>query len=133
MLLLLSNLFTGNDARARLVVKAVEDKVTDPGRMRALRFCVSVAHALFMAEFFRRAGLNAIALSGDTPGDQRKSALNALRTGELQVIFSVDLFNEGLTFRTSTPYCSAPNFERHRFLAATRTRCAVAKGKPSFV
>ncbi|WP_431948400.1 DEAD/DEAH box helicase family protein, partial [Actinacidiphila sp. bgisy167] len=32
----LDNLFTGNDARARLVVQAVHDKVTDPGSMRAL-------------------------------------------------------------------------------------------------
>lgn len=92
----LSNLFTGNDARARLVVKAVQDKVTDPGAMRALGFCVSVAHAQFMADFFRRAGLNAVALSGDTPKPERKAALEELRAGTLQVIFSVDLFNEGL-------------------------------------
>ncbi|MER7723173.1 DUF3427 domain-containing protein [Streptomyces sp. NPDC096323] len=92
----LSNLFTGNDARARLVVKAVQDKVADPGTMRALGFCVSVAHAQFMAEFFRRAGLNAVALSGDTPKPERKAALEELRAGTLQVIFSVDLFNEGL-------------------------------------
>lgn len=92
----LSSLFTGNDARARLVVQAVRDKITDPGSMRALGFCVSVAHADFMADFFRRAGLNAVAVSGETPRNQRKAALDALRDGELQVIFSVDLFNEGL-------------------------------------
>ncbi|MDJ0344954.1 DUF3427 domain-containing protein [Streptomyces sp. H10-C2] len=92
----LSNLFTGNDARARLVVKAVKDKVTDPGSMKALGFCVSVAHAHFMADFFRRAGLNAKALSGESPKDERKTALDELKAGNLQVIFSVDLFNEGL-------------------------------------
>ncbi|MFF5708131.1 DUF3427 domain-containing protein [Streptomyces sp. NPDC012756] len=92
----LSDLFTGNDARARLVVQAVRDKVTDPAAMRALGFCVSVAHATFMAEFFRRAGLKAIALSGESRQEDRKSALAALRAGEIQVIFSVDLFNEGL-------------------------------------
>ncbi|MFI2317879.1 helicase [Streptomyces sp. CB00072] len=92
----LSNLFTGNDARARLVVQAVKDKVADPGSMKALGFCVSVAHARFMADFFRRAGLNAVALSGDTARHERKAALDDLRTGNLQVIFSVDLFNEGL-------------------------------------
>ncbi|MDQ0796189.1 DUF3427 domain-containing protein [Streptomyces sp. B1I3] len=92
----LSNLFTGNDARARLVVQAVMDKITDPGSMRALGFCVSVAHAHFMADFFRRAGLHALALSGETPRHERKVALESLRTGALQVIFSVDLFNEGL-------------------------------------
>lgn len=92
----LSNLVTGNDARARLIVQAVMDKVTDPGSMRALGFCVSVQHAHFMADYFRRAGLNAIALSGETPHDDRRTALDALRSGDLQVIFSVDLFNEGL-------------------------------------
>ncbi|MFE7521905.1 DEAD/DEAH box helicase [Streptomyces halstedii] len=92
----LSNLFTGNDARARLVVQAVMDKVTDPNSMRALGFCVSVAHAHFMADFFRRAGVNALALSGETPRHERKAALDGLRSGTLQVIFSVDLFNEGL-------------------------------------
>lgn len=92
----LSNLFTGNDARARLVVQAVMDKVTDPGSMRALGFCVSVAHARFMADFFCRAGLKAVALSGESPQDERKGALAALSSGEIQVIFSVDLFNEGL-------------------------------------
>ncbi len=92
----LSNLFTGNEARARLVAQAVKDKVTDPGSMKALGFCVSVAHAHFMADFFRRAGLNAVALSGDTSRQERKAALDDLRTGHLQVIFSVDLFNEGL-------------------------------------
>ncbi|MFD9600644.1 DUF3427 domain-containing protein [Streptomyces sp. NPDC059970] len=92
----LSNLFTGNDARARLVVQAVKDKVADPGSMRALGFCVSVAHAVFMADFFRRAGLHAVALSGETPRHERKDALDQLKAGTLQVIFSVDLFNEGL-------------------------------------
>ncbi|MFJ1615450.1 DUF3427 domain-containing protein [Streptomyces sp. NPDC088249] len=92
----LSNLFTGNDARARLVVQAVKDKIADPGSMRALGFCVSVAHAVFMADVFRRAGLNAVALSGETARHERKSALDQLKAGTLQVIFSVDLFNEGL-------------------------------------
>lgn len=92
----LSSLFTGNDARARLVVKAVRDKVLDPGSMRALGFCVSVAHAQFMAHFFQQAGLNTAWLSGESPDKERKAALGRLRSGDLQVIFSVDLFNEGL-------------------------------------
>ncbi|MCX5200962.1 DUF3427 domain-containing protein [Streptomyces sp. NBC_00237] len=92
----LSNVFTGNDARARLVIKAVQDKVLDPGSMRALGFCVSVAHAHFMADAFRRAGLGAAALSGENTRTERQQALADLRNGKLHVIFSVDLFNEGL-------------------------------------
>ncbi|WP_431987303.1 DUF3427 domain-containing protein [Streptomyces griseoflavus] len=92
----LSNVVTGNTIRAALVIKALEEKVADPSRMRALGFCVSVAHAHFMAESFRSAGFEAVAVSGDTPADQRRQALAQLRSGELQVVFSVDLFNEGV-------------------------------------
>ncbi|TPQ18422.1 DUF3427 domain-containing protein [Streptomyces sporangiiformans] len=92
----LSNLLTGNDAWARLIVKAVNEKVVEPGAMRALGFCVSVAHAHFMARYFRAAGLKALALSGETRAEERRQALADLKSGALQVIFSVDLFNEGL-------------------------------------
>ncbi|MET9363175.1 DUF3427 domain-containing protein [Streptomyces sp. NPDC006632] len=92
----LSHALTDNAARARLVIKAVQDKVADPTTMRALGFCVSVAHAHFMAEHFQRAGLNAVALSGETPTGERKQALADLKAEKIQVIFSVDLFNEGL-------------------------------------
>ncbi|MFG3547998.1 DUF3427 domain-containing protein [Streptomyces sp. NPDC047725] len=92
----LGNVFTGNDARARIVVKQIEDKVSDPGSMRALGFCVTKAHAHYMAEFFRKANFQAVALDSDSPADVRAQALTDLREGKLQVIFSVDLFNEGL-------------------------------------
>ncbi|MEU1461093.1 DUF3427 domain-containing protein [Streptomyces sp. NPDC005727] len=92
----LGNLYTGNHARARIVVKQIRDKVSNPGAMRALGFCVTKAHAHFMADFFRQAGFQAIALDSDSPGEVRARALSELREGKLQVIFSVDLFNEGL-------------------------------------
>ncbi|MEU6808303.1 DUF3427 domain-containing protein [Streptomyces sp. NPDC046831] len=92
----LDSLYTGNEARARIVLKQIRDKVSSPESMRALGFCVSKAHAHFMADFFRRAGLKAKALDSDSPADVRTQALSDLRAGTLQVIFSVDLFNEGL-------------------------------------
>ncbi|MFI1290212.1 DUF3427 domain-containing protein [Streptomyces sp. NPDC020792] len=92
----LGNLYTGNHARARIVVKQIRDKVSNPGAMRALGFCVTKAHARFMADFFREAGFKAVALDSDSPDDIRAQALSELRGGNLQVIFSVDLFNEGL-------------------------------------
>ncbi|MFI1070848.1 DUF3427 domain-containing protein [Streptomyces puniciscabiei] len=92
----LGNVYTGNHARARIVVKQIRDKVSHPGAMRALGFCVTKAHARFMADFFREAGFQAVALDSDSPADVRCQALSDLRDGKLQVIFSVDLFNEGL-------------------------------------
>lgn len=92
----LSTLYTGNDARASKVLAAVQDKITDPTRMRALGFCVSVDHARFMAKVFNDAGLPALALSGESHPIERRQGLKQLRDGELTCIFAVDLFNEGL-------------------------------------
>src|SRR3546814_2115206 len=64
--------------------------------MRARGFCVSVAHARCMADHFNAKGLPAVAVSADTPRDERRHALQALAAGEIRVVFSVDLFNEGI-------------------------------------
>ena len=92
----LSRLYTGNDARAAVVVKEVRDKISAPHQMRALGFCVSIDHAHFMADTFNRAGIAAIALSGQTPSDERAQALTDLRAGVLNVVFAADLLNEGV-------------------------------------
>lgn len=92
----LDKIFTGNDARAGKVLTAVQDKVTDPSIMRALGFCVSVDHAHYMANVFNKAGLPALALSGDSNGDERREGLEKLRRGDIACLFAVDLFNEGL-------------------------------------
>lgn len=92
----LNTLYTGNDARAAKVLQALRDKVTEPGRMKALGFCVSVEHAHYMAEVFRRAGLPSLALTGASGSDERQEGLAKLRRGDIVCLFAVDLFNEGL-------------------------------------
>ena len=63
---------------------------------RTIVFCSSVRQAIYMSEFYRKNGVRAIALHGGSPPDQRKAARARLDTGELEVIFTVDLFNEGV-------------------------------------
>lgn len=64
-------------------------------QQRTLAFCVSTRHADYMAEHFNRAGVSAAAVyAGSTLG--RAQALEKLQDGSLQVVFSVDLFNEGV-------------------------------------
>ncbi|MCV7257018.1 DUF3427 domain-containing protein [Mycobacterium shimoidei] len=92
----LSNLYTGNDARTRVVLKELRDKVADVAAMRALGFCVSIEHARYMADRFNAAGVRARAVSADTPAAERQAALKALRDREINILFAVDLFNEGL-------------------------------------
>ncbi len=92
----LSNLYTGNDARTRIVLKELRDKVFDVAAMRALGFCVSIEHARYMADRFVAAGVPARAVSAETLPAERQTALKALRDKEINVLFAVDLFNEGL-------------------------------------
>ena len=92
----LERLFTADDARVRIVLRALRDKVTDVSAIRALGFCVSVKHAEFMAARFSAAGIPSLAVSGTTSREERARALAALRDGSVNVLFAVDLFNEGL-------------------------------------
>lgn len=92
----LQTLYTGNDARANLVIQEVWDKHRAAGAMRALGFCVSVDHARYMARRFTAAGLPSEALSASSTTDERRAAIAALRQGQLRALFTVDLFNEGV-------------------------------------
>lgn len=91
----LSRVYTGNHARAAKILQAVRDKV-DVHRMRALGFCVSVAHAEYMAATFARSGIPAAAVTSRTDPDERPALIDRFRRGELRVLFTVDLFNEGV-------------------------------------
>lgn len=92
----LSNLLTANDVWARRVLSQVHEHVGDIGSIRALGFCVSVDHARFMAKVFSNHGVAATAVWGDSPDDERRDALKALAEKRINVLFSVDLFNEGI-------------------------------------
>ena len=92
----LSQVYTGNQARASVVLQQLRQKVIDPAAMRALGFCVSVAHARFMAQTFNAAGIPALAVSGDTPTADRQRALEDLKSRRVNILFAADLFNEGL-------------------------------------
>src|SRR5690606_24866007 len=64
-------------------------------QIRTLAFCVSRAHADFMARYFQKNNIRAVAVHGDSEMS-RGEALELLESGDLDVIFSVDLFNEGV-------------------------------------
>lgn len=92
----LTNVYTADDAWARLVLEQLSQRVDDLGAMRALGFCVSIEHARFMARVFTELGVASTAVWGDSPENERREALQQLRDGEINVLFSVDLFNEGI-------------------------------------
>ncbi|MFI6825200.1 DUF3427 domain-containing protein [Micromonospora sp. NPDC050187] len=91
----LEGVYTGNDARARLVLRAVRDAV-DVDRMRALGFCVSIGHAEFMADWFTRHGVPSAAVTSGVGREAQHGLIRDFRAGTLRVLFTVDLFNEGV-------------------------------------
>ncbi|MGC4809061.1 DUF3427 domain-containing protein [Micromonospora sp. DT228] len=91
----LTVLYTADHARARTVLRAVREKV-DVGRMRALGFCVSIGHAEFMADWFRQHGVEAAAVTSGVDRATQKGLLREFKAGKLRVLFTVDLFNEGV-------------------------------------
>jgi superfamily II DNA or RNA helicase len=92
----LTNVYTGDDLWVGKVLAAVREKVGNPQAMRALGFGVSIAHCEFLADRFNRAGIAARAVSANSATSERDDALRALASGEVQILFSVDLFNEGI-------------------------------------
>lgn len=81
--------------RAELILKHYKKYKSS----RALGFCTSKAHAEFMAKYFNENGIEACAVYSGTEGkynEERGIALKKLRNKDIKVIFSVDMFNEGL-------------------------------------
>ncbi|OIJ95017.1 DUF3427 domain-containing protein [Streptomyces colonosanans] len=126
----LKAVLTGNDARARLIVNAIRDTVPDVKAMRAVGFCVSVAHAEFMAQFFRSAGFHAMALTSANPATEREAALSSLRNGDLQVIFSVEMLSHGFSIpEVDTLLLLRPTSSGMRFLQQLGVGLAHSPGK----
>ncbi len=88
----LDALYMGNQRRADLIAERYAHLCGG----KALGFCVSVDHAEFMARTFSKAGIPAIAVHGGTPEEERRSAPRRLRDGEVRVLFTCDLYNEGV-------------------------------------
>ena len=96
----LSNLYTLSgmvaERRADLVVNSILKYVTDIDDVKGLGFCVSIAHAQFMARYFNTHGIPSMALTGDSPDEERNAAKQRLVSGELRFLFVVDIYNEGV-------------------------------------
>jgi len=96
----LSNLYTmtgiAAQKRAGMIINSILKYVTELNEVKGLGFCVSVDHALFMAEFFNQHGITAMCLTGTSLDNERSDAKRRLVSGEVRFIFVVDIYNEGV-------------------------------------
>lgn len=84
-----------NLQRVGLIVNRLQYYLADERKCRALGFCATKKHAQFMAEEFRRVGLKAAYLTSDNDAE-RLSLNKQLAKGEINYLFVVDIFNEGV-------------------------------------
>ena len=65
----------------------------------AIGFCSSRNHAEFMAEHFTKNNIPSAAVYSGEPGEythERQTAIAKLKNNELKILFTVDMFNEGV-------------------------------------
>ncbi|WP_347861927.1 DEAD/DEAH box helicase [Salimicrobium sp. PL1-032A] len=70
----------------------------DGERRKGLGFCASREHARYMAEEFRKRGIQSLSLDGDNTGVERQEAIRRLEAEDdaVEFLFTVDIFNEGV-------------------------------------
>ena len=91
----LNETYIGNVRRYDLIYKYYQKY---PSK-RALGFCCSRQHAEEMAKEFCKRGVEAVAVYSNADGEfseDREKAVEKLKKQEIKVIFSVDMFNEGV-------------------------------------
>ncbi len=92
----LNRLVATNAARAQWVLGQLERHVADVHQIRALGFCVSVEHATFMARYANEHGVPAVVLTAESRKEERNKVQRLLENREITIIFTVDLYNEGV-------------------------------------
>lgn len=92
----LENVYTNNTIRSNQIVNSLYKYVTDIDDVKGLGFCVSVEHAIYMANFFNQKNIPSVALHGNSDKDTRSKAKKDLQQGNIKFIFVVDLYNEGV-------------------------------------
>lgn len=93
----LSKLLEINE-RVEFIIEKMNFYGFDGDKRKAVGFCASVEHAEYMAREFNERGIKSVALTGSDSISKRQSEITKLEddNDELEVIFTVDLFNEGI-------------------------------------
>ncbi|MGO3181600.1 MAG: DUF3427 domain-containing protein [Aequorivita sp.] len=91
----LTKLYLANDRRVGEVINNANKYLRDINDVRALGFCVTIEHAKYMAEKFTLANLKAHYLTSEN-SREREEIRRKLRNKEINYLFVVDIFNEGV-------------------------------------
>jgi superfamily II DNA or RNA helicase len=91
----LTSLYTKNNVRVGQIISNLDKYTNDLNDVRAIGFCVTVEHAIFMTEKFNLSGLKAECLTSKN-SNERDRIRAQFRKKEFNYLFVVDIFNEGV-------------------------------------
>ena len=91
----LSRIYTYNDNRTAVILRSLKQYLTNIRDVRALCFCVDQQHAKYMASKFTLCGLKADVLTSEN-AQMRAPLYRRLKNKEINYLFVVDMFNEGV-------------------------------------
>ncbi|MFK2825330.1 DEAD/DEAH box helicase family protein [Bacillus sp. B190/17] len=78
------------------MAKKIETAWKEHRQTRTIGFCSSIKQAVFLSSYFNSKGWKTAAMHSQMKGYSREEAIQALDSGKLDIIFTVDLFNEGV-------------------------------------
>lgn len=100
---------TRDDEAARVIA----DVFNRESRRGVIVFCASVEHAVFFAATLKLYGMRSAAITGDLDARTRDKTMAAFRKGALDVVTTVDIFNEGV---------DVPDVDMLAFMRVTHSR-----------
>jgi superfamily II DNA or RNA helicase len=91
----LTSVYTRNDVRVGEIISNLHKYTNDINDVRAIGFCVTIEHAVFMADKFNLASIKACSLTSRNSNDRDKIR-EQFKKKEINYLFVVDIFNEGV-------------------------------------
>ncbi|MGK2905851.1 MAG: DEAD/DEAH box helicase family protein, partial [Desulfuromonadales bacterium] len=96
----LENVYVLDSARAKqrvdAIIAALHRYEPELSALKGLGFCVSIKHALFMAEQFTQRGIPSAAIVSGVENGRCSDLLDDLKSGRLTFLFTVDKLSEGV-------------------------------------
>lgn len=85
-----------HESRLRVIMNSMDRYLSSISDMKAIGFCVSVKHAEAMEKSFNDGGIPALSVTGHTDKETRNKAKALLESGQIKIVFTVDVYNEGV-------------------------------------
>lgn len=84
--------------RVDFIIEKMQFYGFDGDKRKAVGFCANIDHAQYMTDAFNKREIPSICLTGENTIEERESGIARLEsdTDPLEVIFTVDIFNEGV-------------------------------------